>query len=75
MPVSLLPCALGLAGWLYGTVTAVLGAMFVAGAVAVARSTATVAKDMVAEKKLFRFSLLYLFLLFAALVADHWIVA
>ena len=75
VPVSLLPWALGLAGWLYGTVTAVLGAMFIVGAVAVARSTATVAKDMVAEKKLFRFSLLYLFLLFAALVADHWILA
>ena len=73
VPVTLAPWALGLAGWLYGTVTAVLGAIFVFQAVAVARSTAAASRDMVAEKKLFRYSLLYLFLLFAALVADRWV--
>ena len=34
------------------------------------RSSATLASDMVAEKKLFKFSLLYLACLFGALVAD-----
>ena len=34
------------------------------------RSSATLAADMVAEKKLFKFSLLYLACLFGALVAD-----
>jgi heme o synthase len=29
---------------------------------------------MLPEKRLFKFSILYLFALFAALVADHWLV-
>ncbi len=73
VPVSVLPWALGFAGWIYGTVTLALGGIFVAQAFAVSRNTATATAEMVPEKKLFRFSLLYLFLVFAALVADHWI--
>jgi len=69
--VSLVPWALGLAGWLYGTTTAVLGGLFITHAVAVYRNTATVTADMVPEKRLFKFSLVYLFMLFAALVVDH----
>ena len=71
VPVTLLPWALGLTGWVYGSVAAVTGAMFVARAVAVYRNTATLAAEMAPEKALFKYSLLYLFLVFAALVADH----
>ena len=73
VPMSLLPWALGLAGWLYGMVTLVLGGLFIAQAHAVSRSTETDTRVMQPERRLFRFSLLYLFLVFAALVADHWL--
>ncbi|UAJ11817.1 heme o synthase [Polymorphobacter megasporae] len=75
VPVTILPWALGLTGWVYGSVAAVTGAIFIARAVAVYRNTATLAAEMGPEKRLFKYSLLYLFLIFAALVADHWIVA
>ncbi len=71
VPVTLLPWGLGLTGSLYGAVAAVAGAVFVVRAVAVARNTATVAAAMAPEKALFKFSLLYLFVIFAGLVADH----
>jgi protoheme IX farnesyltransferase len=71
VPVSLLPWALGLTGFIYGGVAALMGAGFVIGALRVWRNTATNAADMAPEKALFRFSLLYLFMLFAALVVDH----
>ena len=74
-PVSVLPWVLGYTGWIYGAVAIGLGAVFIAQAYAVSRSTAAVSADMLAEKRLFKFSLLYLFLIFAALVVDHWIVA
>ena len=67
------PWPLGLTGWIYGGVTAVLGLIFVAFAVAVARNEATEPKMMRPEKRLFAFSILYLFVLFAALVADRWL--
>jgi len=69
------PWPLGLTGWIYGSVTAVLGVIFVGFAVAVARNDATEPKMMGPEKRLFAFSILYLFLLFAALVADRWLLA
>ena len=75
VPVSLAPWALGYAGWIYGSVTALLGVMFVRDALAVSRNRATVAADMAPEKRLFKFSLLYLFLLFAALVADRLVLS
>ena len=75
VPVTILPWALGLTGWVYGSVAVVTGAIFVARAVAVWRNTATLAAEMGPEKRLFKYSLLHLFLVFAALVADHWIVA
>ena len=73
--VSILPWALGLTGWLYGTIAAVLGVLFVAHAVAVYRNDAVHAAEMLPEKRLFKFSLLYLFLIFAGLVADHLVLA
>ena len=75
VPVSLAPVVLGYTGWIYGAVTALLGGVFIVDAIAVARNTATVASGMAPEKRLFKFSLLYLFLLFAGLVADRVILS
>jgi protoheme IX farnesyltransferase len=69
------PWPLGLTGWIYGGVTAILGAIFVLFASAVVRNVATEPKLMGPEKRLFAFSILYLFVLFAALVADRWLLA
>jgi protoheme IX farnesyltransferase len=73
--VSIAPWPLGLTGWVYGTIAAALGALFVALAWPVLQSRETEPKAMWQEKRLFRFSILYLFLLFAALVADGWVLA
>jgi protoheme IX farnesyltransferase len=67
------PWPLGLTGWIYGGAAAALGAVFVAFAIAVAANKATEPKQMGPEKRLFAFSILYLFVLFAALVADRWL--
>ena len=69
------PWPLGLTGWIYGGITAVLGVIFVLFAAAVARNNATEPGKMAPEKRLFGFSILYLFVLFAALVADRWLLA
>jgi protoheme IX farnesyltransferase len=75
VPVTIAPAVLGLTGWAYGGTAVTLGIIFMAIAIKVARSTATLAKDMVAEKQLFKFSLLYLAFLFGALVADRLLLA
>ena len=72
---AIAPWAFGLTHWLYGAVavgaTGVFGWM--AARVALRR---TVPDDtMKPEKKLFAFSILYLFLLFGALVVDRWAIA
>jgi protoheme IX farnesyltransferase len=69
--VTLLPTVLGLAGWLFGVVAAGLGAVFTALAIAVFRNQATEPVGMRPEKRLFAFSIVYLFALFAALVVDR----
>jgi protoheme IX farnesyltransferase len=66
------PWPLGLAGPLYGVVAAALSAAFVALAGLVLANRATEPAQMGPEKKLFGFSVLYLFALFAVLVADRW---
>jgi heme o synthase len=66
-PVSMLPWALGLAGAVYGAVAATGGAIFVALAAQVRRSRGI---NQPAAHRLFAFSILYLFLLFAALLAS-----
>ncbi len=73
--LSLLPPFLGFAGWLYGAAAAGLGAVFLVQALRVARSEAATAADMIAEKALFKFSLVYLALIFAAVVADRLVLA
>ncbi len=68
-----LPGVTGLAGWAYGSTAIVTGVMFIGLAVKVYRSEAVVAVEMMAEKRLFKFSLFYLACLFGALVADVWL--
>ena len=67
MPASLAPMALGHAGWAYGAVAVALGAGFVFHAVRVWRDEDDAEA---AAKSMFLFSILYLFLLFAALLLD-----
>ncbi|MFN3288418.1 MAG: UbiA family prenyltransferase, partial [Sphingomonadaceae bacterium] len=69
------PVVLGLAGWLYGLTAAALGAWFVGVAVAVARSRETDPAAMRAERRLFRVSLAYLAIIFAAIAADRALLA
>jgi protoheme IX farnesyltransferase len=65
LPVSILPCALGFAGGVYGAVAGITGAMFIALAVQLRRSRGV---NQHAAHRMFAFSILYLFLLFAALL-------
>ena len=69
------PWALGLTGWVYGAVAIALSAAFLMLALQVLANRATEPKQMGPEKRLFAFSILYLFGLFAALVADKWVLA
>jgi protoheme IX farnesyltransferase len=69
------PWLLGLTGPVYGIAAASLSAAFLALALAVLANRATEPAGMKPEKRLFAFSVLYLFALFAALVADRWIAA
>jgi protoheme IX farnesyltransferase len=75
VPVSLLPWFMGLVGVIYGGTAALLGVIFLAQAWAVSRNSATIAVEMLPEKRLFRFSLLYLAVLFLAVVVDRLILS
>jgi protoheme IX farnesyltransferase len=68
VPVSMLPWALGFAGAIYGAVAAVGGTILVALAVQLRRSRGA---DRPAAHRLFAFSVLYLSVLFAALLASN----
>jgi protoheme IX farnesyltransferase len=63
--ITLVPAAIGMSGWLYLAAAVPLGARFV-----------VLAWRLRADPRLamptFRFSILYLFGLFAALLADHY---
>ena len=72
---AIAPWALGLTGWVYGAASIGLNAIFLALAFAVFANKATEPKAMGPEKRLFAFSILYLFGLFAALVVDRWVIA
>ncbi len=67
-PVSLLPWALGFAGAIYGATAIISGAILIALAVRLRGSRGVYLR---AAQRLFAFSIAYLFLLFAALLADH----
>jgi protoheme IX farnesyltransferase len=66
VPISLLPWLLGFAGPIYGATAVACGALFVALAAQLARSNTS---DRKPAHRLFAFSIAYLFLLFAALLA------
>ena len=68
------PWALGLTGWFYGLVSVALNAIFLFLAAAVAANKGIEPGEMGPEKRLFGFSILYLFGLFAALVIDRWMI-
>ena len=68
VPVSVLPWALGFAGTIYGAAAAVCGAVFIGLALRLRRTSDA---DRRAALRLFAFSIVYLFVVFAALLADH----
>jgi protoheme IX farnesyltransferase len=73
--VAVAPWPLGLAGPIYGIAAAALSAVFVLMAGRVLANRATEPAGMAPEKRLFGFSVLYLFAVFGALVADKWVTA
>jgi len=69
VPVTLLPWVFGFAGLGYLAVAVVLGILFLVGAVRVYRERQGEAAERVA-RRLFGYSVLYLFLLFAAMLVE-----
>ena len=67
VPLALAPWLIGFSGWMYGVGVGLLGARFLQLAYAVWRHG-----DDIAARRLFGFSILYLFLIFVFLLADHW---
>ena len=72
---AIAPWALGLTGAIYGVASVALNAVFLVLSARVLLNRATEPAGMKPEKQLFAFSILYLFALFGALVADRWILA
>jgi protoheme IX farnesyltransferase len=66
LPVSLAPTLLGAVGWLYGVSAIVLSAIFIASSVRV-----LVSASHRPARQMFAYSILYLFLLFALMLADR----
>lgn len=66
--VTLLPFAIGMSSWFYLAAALVLNAIFVAYALALLRHYSD---DL--ARRTFRYSILYLSLLFAALLVDHYL--
>ena len=72
-PIAIAPWPLGLAGPIYGIVASMLSIAFFALAVPVGLRDSVDGDTMKPEKRLFAFSILYLFALFAALVVDAYL--
>ena len=66
LPLALAPSFMGIAGWLYGGVAAVMGVLFCIAALAVWYD-----ESDRAPKRMFGFSIIYLFVLFALMIADR----
>jgi protoheme IX farnesyltransferase len=66
VPVTLLPVAIGMSGWIYGIAAAVLGAGFLLHALRVWRDTGETA-----ARPMFLYSILYLSLIFIFLLIDR----
>jgi protoheme IX farnesyltransferase len=76
LPLSALPWFIGGTGAVYGLSALVLSGLFLLLSLRVGlRRTAPEGDTMKPEKQLFAWSIIYLFALFAALVADRWLVA
>jgi heme o synthase len=73
--VAVAPWILGLTGAIYGIAAILLNLVFLGLAAAVLVNRTTEPSAMKPEKRLFAFSILYLFVLFGAVVADRWILA
>jgi protoheme IX farnesyltransferase len=67
VPISILPCVVGIAGAIYGATAGMSGAAMIILAIQLCRSSDG---DKRRAPRLFAFSILYLFVLFAALLAD-----
>jgi protoheme IX farnesyltransferase len=70
--VAILPWPLGLTGPIYGIAAVLLTGWFALLAVRVAQRTTHADDAMKPEKALFKYSILYLFVMFGALVVDRW---
>jgi protoheme IX farnesyltransferase len=73
--VAIAPFALGESGWLYGISSIILNLVFLALAFRVWRNEANDSAGMKPEKKLFAFSILYLFMLFGLFAFDRMLLA
>ncbi len=69
---AIAPWPLGYTGALYGWTATILSAVFVLLSAQVGTRRAGEGDRMQPEKRLFAFSIAYLFILFGAVVADHW---
>jgi protoheme IX farnesyltransferase len=69
------PWPLGLTGPVYGLAALALNLIFVLLALRVLANHATEPSAMAPEKRLFGYSVLYLFILFGALVVDRWLLS
>jgi protoheme IX farnesyltransferase len=70
--VAILPWPLGLTGPVYGIAAVLLTAWFALLAFRIAKRTTHADDLMKPEKALFKYSILYLFVMFGALVVDRW---
>jgi heme o synthase len=66
------PWPLGFTGPIFGITAAVMSGLFLAMAIQVAIRRSEPDDTMAPEKRLFKYSILYLFIVFGALVVDRW---
>lgn len=74
-PFTVAPWVIGGTSWVYGSVAVALSALFVALAIPVGLRDKSEGAGSQPEVRLFKFSIYYLFVLFAALVADRLLAA
>jgi protoheme IX farnesyltransferase len=72
---AMAPVLLELTGLVYGLTAFIATAVFAVLAFRVSLSRETDPAKMIAERRLFKYSVLYLFLIFGAVVVDHWVYA
>ncbi len=72
LPLSMTPWFIGGTGWIYGLSALLLSGMFLWLSFKVGLRTSAPVDGMKPEKRLFAYSIFYLFILFAMLVADRF---